>query len=147
MNCQSAALFLKTQVVSQFYLQSKVYICFLPSGLTASYSFCQAMKNPLVHDLTHFSPLSSICCFFLFISFAIIAHLTINPNITALAASASFNIIFIVSLMGTDPGALCSLNLSAVVVNHRVSYFPHRRHSINCNKMLKMNNYQQSYST
>lgn len=53
---------------------------------------------------------------------------------TALAASASFNIIVIVSLMGTVQGALGSLNLSAVVI---VSTYNNKGDNINDKKGLR----------
>lgn len=114
MNCQSVALFLKTQVVFQFYLQSKMYIGFFALWAHSLLFLLSCTKNQLVHDFTHFSPPSTICCFIYLLSiyFAIIAHLTKRYHIhqiTALAASASLNIIFIFSLMGTDQRVLCTL--------------------------------------
>lgn len=98
-----------------------VYLFFCPLG--SQPPFVKPWK--INSYMTHFSP-PSICCFIYLLSiyFAIITHLTKRypiHQITALAASASFNIIFIFSLMGTDPPVLCTPNLFVVVAKHRVS--------------------------
>lgn len=102
--------------------KQSVYLFFCPLG--SQPPFVKPWK--INSYMTHFSPPSSICCFIYLSSiyFAIITHLTKwypIHQITALAASASFNIIFIFSLMGTDPRVLCTQNLF-VVAKHRVSY-------------------------